>query len=73
MENNFYDVATKKMASRGLPHSKTNVLQGLTTRKVGFRRFPQKWFLGLATWNMGFRGLPQRKWFLGGCHTENVF
>ena len=42
MENDFYDVATKKMASRGLPHSKTNVLQGLTTRKMSFRRFPQK-------------------------------
>ena len=37
MENDFYDVATKKMASRGLPHSKTNVLQGLTTWKMGFR------------------------------------
>ena len=30
MENDFYDVASKKLASRGLPHSKTNVLQGLT-------------------------------------------
>ena len=55
MENYFYDVATKKMASRGLSHSKTNVLQGLTTRKMSFRGLPHgKLFLWACHTENGF-------------------
>ena len=75
MENDFCDVATKKMTSRGLPHSKTNVLQGLTTRKMlqrtlshgkCFRKacHTENGLQRLTTPKMVYRGLPHGKWFI---------